>query len=271
MDRTWRVHPLRSANLGELIGLIPCAMWKLLKAKNSEEIKSISPKKVTCQNPSEYSTRDFDNVWAVKPQLGDVCLCKLETQQGAIMAGTSHCKTTIIINNNKCITSDGKSITCPGDDDGLRETTAGTVWVCGQTAFHSLPKKWVGCCYPGLLDVGTEVYFNNENKDYKQSSMRPKRSLADEKIPLMFQGTKLWDPWTSRISMTGWSFLIGGGTAASLLKINGLAWQVLRLANKTEDALNQLNTELKGIREAVIQHRLVLDMITAERGAYAKC
>jgi len=143
-----------------------------------------------------------------------------------------------------------------------------TCFECGQNAYHSLPQDWIGCCYPALLDVGTSIY-RTDGKQQLNDNHKEKRAVS-KSMPMMYQGTKLWDPWTSRVAMTGWSLLPGGGTAASLLKINGLAWQVLKLANETEDALNLLNEELHGIREAVIQNRLVLDMITAEKGGVCK-
>jgi len=68
----------------------------------------------------------------------------------------------------------------------------------------------------------------------------------------------------------GWSLFLGGGTAVALNKINGLAWSVLFLANQTEAALTLMNTEMFAIRTAVIQHRLALDIILAEKGGICK-
>uniref|UniRef100_A0A673GF21 Uncharacterized protein n=1 Tax=Sinocyclocheilus rhinocerous TaxID=307959 RepID=A0A673GF21_9TELE len=59
------------------------------------------------------------------------------------------------------------------------------------------------------------------------------------------------------------------GTAVSI-KINGLAWTVLALANSTENALTMVNDEMKQIRDAGIQNRLVLDMLTSERRGVCK-
>uniref|UniRef100_A0A672KRQ6 Envelope glycoprotein n=1 Tax=Sinocyclocheilus grahami TaxID=75366 RepID=A0A672KRQ6_SINGR len=53
-------------------------------------------------------------------------------------------------------------------------------------------------------------------------------------------------------------------------KINGLAWTVLAMANSTENALTLISDEMRQLRDAVIQNRLVLDMLTAERGGVCK-
>uniref|UniRef100_A0A8C2KM12 Uncharacterized protein n=1 Tax=Cyprinus carpio TaxID=7962 RepID=A0A8C2KM12_CYPCA len=55
-------------------------------------------------------------------------------------------------------------------------------------------------------------------------------------------------------------------TTITLNKISDLAWQVLSLENDTAHALGLISEELKKMREAVIQNRLVLDILTLERG-----
>ncbi len=50
----------------------------------------------------------------------------------------------------------------------------------------------------------------------------------------------------------------------------GLAWTVLAIANATENALSMINDEIRHLREAVIQNRLVLDLLTAEKGGVCK-
>uniref|UniRef100_A0A8C1ZZI2 ERVV2 protein n=1 Tax=Cyprinus carpio TaxID=7962 RepID=A0A8C1ZZI2_CYPCA len=60
------------------------------------------------------------------------------------------------------------------------------------------------------------------------------------------------------------------GTAVALNKINGLAWQVLSLENDTAHALGLITEELKKMREAVVQNRLVLDLLTSQQGGVCK-
>ncbi len=66
------------------------------------------------------------------------------------------------------------------------------------------------------------------------------------------------------------SILPGVGTAVSINKINGLAWTVLAIANSTENALTMVNDEMRQIRDAVIQNRLVIDVLTSEKGGVCK-
>uniref|UniRef100_A0A8C2A062 Uncharacterized protein n=1 Tax=Cyprinus carpio TaxID=7962 RepID=A0A8C2A062_CYPCA len=46
--------------------------------------------------------------------------------------------------------------------------------------------------------------------------------------------------------------------------------RVLAIANSTENALTLVSDEMKQLRDAVIQNRLVLDILTAERGGVCK-
>uniref|UniRef100_A0A673NGR9 Uncharacterized protein n=1 Tax=Sinocyclocheilus rhinocerous TaxID=307959 RepID=A0A673NGR9_9TELE len=48
------------------------------------------------------------------------------------------------------------------------------------------------------------------------------------------------------------------------------SWTVLAIANSTENALRMVNDEMKQIRDAVIQNRLVLDTLMSERGGLCK-
>ncbi len=161
------------------------------------------------------------------------------------------------------------NFTCPFDR--IWETSPAAVWVCGDRAYHRLPTKmWSGCCYPALMSVGTTVYAApGTNATAKRARRQLSTELMDT-IPDRYNGYKLYNPWTTSAANVGWSILIGGGTAAAINKINGLAWSVLALANLTETSLSVLNDEVKQIRDAVVQNRLALDMLTSERGGLCK-
>ncbi|KAJ0003524.1 hypothetical protein NQD34_008622, partial [Periophthalmus magnuspinnatus] len=47
-------------------------------------------------------------------------------------------------------------------------------------------------------------------------------------------------------------------------------WSILQLANETESGLTLVNAEMVAIRTAVIQPRLVLDILLAEKGGVCK-
>ncbi len=89
-------------------------------------------------------------------------------------------------------------------------------------------------------------------------------------LPNHYSGYTLSDPWTTPGANVGWSLFLGVGTTVTINKVNGLAWTVLAIANATENALSMINDEMRHLREAVIQNRLVLDLLTAEKGGVCK-
>ncbi len=139
------------------------------------------------------------------------------------------------------------------------------------TGSGGLPTMWSGCCYPALMSMGTTVYAApGKNATVKRARRQLSSELMDT-MPIWYNGYKLYNPWTTPAENLGWSLLlIGGGTAAVINKINGLAWSVLALANLTETALSLLNDEVKQIRDAVVQNRLALDMLSSER-VFVRC
>ncbi|KAL7843750.1 hypothetical protein AOLI_G00252620 [Acnodon oligacanthus] len=68
----------------------------------------------------------------------------------------------------------------------------------------------------------------------------------------------------------GWSLFLGGGATVALNKINGLAYQLRMLANHTEAALGLVNSEMRAVRTAVLQNRMALDLVLAEKGGVCK-
>ncbi len=76
--------------------------------------------------------------------------------------------------------------------------------------------------------MGTTVYAApGKNATAKRARRQLSSELMDT-MPIWYNGYKLYNPWTTPAENLGWSlFLIGGGTAAAINKINGLAWSVL--------------------------------------------
>jgi len=146
------------------------------------------------------------------------------------------------------------------------------MWSCGRKAYHDLPPlfQWSGCCHPSIFATDTKVFHKKAPATNIQSttSFRARREITG--VPFKYDGYVLADPWTTANANVGWSPFLGDGMAAALNKINGLAWSVLSLANQTEAALTLMNTEVFAIRTAVIQHRLALDIILAEKGGVCK-
>lgn len=113
------------------------------------------------------------------------------------------------------------------------------------------------------------MYFPGNEQGEKT---RQKRDIGSEigTLPNRYNGYVLSDPWTTPGANVGWSIFLGVGTAVTINKMNGLAWSVLALANSTEHAMTMVNEEMRQIRDAVIQNRLILDMLTAEKGGVCK-
>ena len=132
------------------------------------------------------------------------------------------------------------------------------MWSCGKKAYHDLPPlfKWSGCCHPSIVTTDTKIFHKKAPSTNVQSDKYSQIHKDDIGVPSKYDGYVLADPWTSPKANVGWSLFLGCGTTATLNKINGLAWSVLTLANRTEVALTLMNSEMFAIRTAVTQHRL---------------
>lgn len=116
-------------------------------------------------------------------------------------------------------------------------TTPSSMWTCRRYAYHVLPSLWHGCCY--LAMVVPSFHLIVPKTASTPHPVRSKHSV--QAVPTWYQGYHLWDPWTGPGASTDWSLLPGGSTAALFNIINGLAWQVLAIANDTEEALELVN------------------------------
>lgn len=125
------------------------------------------------------------------------------------------------------------------------------------------------CRRLACLSTGTTVLTrkNIDSDDEKMTQYQKKRDI--HYMPHWYNRHKTISPWTTPWENVGWSlagFFTGEGTTTTLNKISDLAWQVLSLENDTAHALGLISEELKKMREAVIQNKLVLDILTLERG-----
>lgn len=273
LSHAWKAAPLRIKDVNEFEGKIPCQIVKVLQAA-SDLTKGTIPAKhnnAQCHKiTTSYEGSSFVTPPVrVIPDVGDVCLCATKPTSNHLGWSDCRIKISLVDATSNCtarINNIVHSFTCPFEKPN--ETMPAVVWVCGDRAFHYLPvKPWTGCCYPAFMSVGATVYVADKEK----VQLRRKRStLIGGEMPNYYKGSVLWDPWTSVGAEIGWTLFFRGGTAATINKLNGLAWQVLALANGTEKALGLINEEMSMIRETVIQNRLALDMLTAEKGGVCK-
>ncbi|XP_056315800.1 uncharacterized protein LOC130230685 [Danio aesculapii] len=276
MSHSWRAAPLAVTAWNDTKCLIPLQMTRVLEAGRDID-NGLVPRATS--DPNCEASRMNERSGIVLPPLrvvharGDVCVCHPSRTNVAI-TGWSDCRLQIETvdkppyNCTALIKGVRRYFRCPFGSPS--DTSPAAIWVCGDRAFHSLPTGgWSGCCYPALMNVGTSVYLPSNDKNEGGRHRRGVSILPGE-MPDRYNGYVLFDPWTSIGANVGWSVFLGGGTAVSINKINGLAWSVLVIANKTETALTLINDEMKQIRDAVIQNRMALDILTAERGGLCK-
>ncbi|KAI2645838.1 Endogenous retrovirus group 3 member 1 Env polyprotein [Labeo rohita] len=181
----------------------------------------------------------------------------------------SDCRTTITVNNTVQGKSDctvryqNRTIEHFGCPFSQLDSAPGMIWTCGGMAYYHLDEgDWRGCCYPALLSTGTTVLVKRGSETIMGNAAQQSREKRDvNSMPNRYNGYKTVDPWTTLGENIGWSlagFFTEVGTTVALNKINGLAWQVLSLENDTAHALGLITDELKKMKEAVIQNRLVL-------------
>lgn len=272
MSHAWKAVPLMAATVNKTKCLIPQQMTDVLKTVvDLEEGRTPTNQPADdCNHIQQYNNTDI----AIPPlrvtyARGDVCICFNKPRM--LKTGWSDCRIKINVKNgtmNNCtaiINNKEINFTCPFHKPN--ESSPAAVWVCGDRAYHSLPKKdWSGCCYPALMNVGTSVYLPSKVGKRERRDIK----ILPGALPNHYAGYTLTDPWTTPGANIGWSIFLGVGTAVTINKINGLAWTVLAIANSTENALTLISDEMRQLRDAVIQNRLVLDMLTAERGGVCK-
>ncbi|KAK9976426.1 hypothetical protein ABG768_021631 [Culter alburnus] len=278
MTHAWEAAPLTVDTMKDTTCLIPLQMTEVLRAAadiDKGRVQTRVPARV-CIVKYVHAKPDVPiPPLRVTHRQGDVCVCQKEYTHGwTVSAGRSDCRVRIDVGEGKrdictaTISGMTRNFTCPFSR--LKDTSPAAVWVCGDKAYHYMPRgSLTGCCYSALMNVGTFVYLPHGESTQKGRKKRGV-NIMPATLPEHYQGYVLSDPWTSPGATFRWSLLMGVGMAVSINKINGLAWTVLAIANGTEIALTMVNDEMKQIRSAVIQNRLVLDLLTAEKGGVCK-
>ncbi|XP_026142039.1 uncharacterized protein LOC113117523 [Carassius auratus] len=279
LHSAWKTHPVTS----DLVCLernrcdVPSQMSIILQMTNNLRTNRallFSLREYNCS----YKGLPFNGpAFHVQAHIADLCIC---SNQGKHYVGMSDCKNTITLiqnagNQPNCtIKYDNQTVEnfhCPFS---YLDSSPGMIWTCGGMAYYHLDEgEWRGCCYPAILSTGTTV-LTRKDLDTCESQATPNRQKREvHSMPDRYNGYKTATPWTTPWENVGWSiasFFPGVGTSIALNKINGLAWQVLSLENDTTHALNLITEEMKKMREAVVQNRLVLDLLTSQQGGVCK-
>ena len=85
--------------------------------------------------------------------------------------------------------------------------------------------QWSGCCHPSIVATDTKIFHKKTPVTSIQSTTRFQACSEITGVPFKYDGYVLADPWTTPNANV--SLFLGGGTAAALNKINGLAWGLM--------------------------------------------
>ncbi|XP_038623338.1 uncharacterized protein LOC119946042 [Tachyglossus aculeatus] len=162
-----------------------------------------------------------------------------------------------------------------------RPALRGHYWICGLTAYTHLPANWSGSCYIGIIrpkffflpgqegsHLGIDLY-----DDLRDDGGREKRS-PDTSLTSTGDANRWGDNWPpERIIRTygpaTWAQDGSWGYRTPIYMLNRLIrlQAVLEIiTNQTARALGLLAEQATQTREAVLQHRLVLDYLLAAEG-----
>lgn len=139
----------------------------------------------------------------------------------------------------------------------------GMAWLCGQQAYFILPRNWTGQCAPIFISDHTFKITVDAT-----STTRKKRSTLDLKKHDSIWGSDVPEEfklWTEKQKVVHALFpWVGVGKHA--LRIETLNYRFGLFLNASCKINDEQNQEIDALRIAVMQHRVALDMILAEKG-----
>uniref|UniRef100_A0A669BSM8 Reverse transcriptase RNase H-like domain-containing protein n=1 Tax=Oreochromis niloticus TaxID=8128 RepID=A0A669BSM8_ORENI len=137
-------------------------------------------------------------------------------------------------------------------------------WLCGQRAYFILPPGWTGTCAPIFISDHTfrmsAVNISQTTRRRRDvSAVEPHDPIYGSDVP---EGFKLWTTGQKVLhSLFPWV-----GTGKNILRIETLDYRFGLFLNASCKINNQQNEEIDALRITVMQHRVALDMILAEKG-----
>lgn len=140
----------------------------------------------------------------------------------------------------------------------------GMAWLCGHQAYFILPRNWTGQCAPIFISDHTFKI----TVDTTSTTTRKKRSTLDLKMHDSLWGSDVpgeFKLWTEKQKVVHALFpWVGVGKHA--LRIETLNYRFGLFLNPSCKIDDEQNQEIDALRIAVMQHRVALDMILAEKG-----
>ena len=131
----------------------------------------------------------------------------------------------------------------------VRAAMNGTMFVCGKYAYTQLPEKWSGACYLAYVVPAMRV---------TRSHPRTRKAKRD-----LFHSKEVVASPTQRFFS---AIIPNYGVTVALDEIRQVAHVMEKIANDTAGAFLSINKELYSIRQMVLQNRMALDIILADRG-----
>ncbi|XP_043384009.1 syncytin-B isoform X9 [Chelonia mydas] len=138
-------------------------------------------------------------------------------------------------------------------------TLFGVYWVCGNKAYLALPPSWSGSCYLAWLEP--PVVYRAHLPRGKIRYVRGAEEDVMDSRPLTWRAL---NDWTG--ACAGFVFACGGATWRIGEGVMRLQGALEMTANTTADALVDLATEQKKLRQMVLQNHLALDILLASQG-----
>ncbi|CAM4656232.1 unnamed protein product [Caretta caretta] len=138
-------------------------------------------------------------------------------------------------------------------------TLFGVYWVCGNKAYLALPPSWSGSCYLAWLEP--PVVYRAHLPTGKIRYVRGAEEDVMDSRPLTWRALNDWMG-----ACAGFVFACGGATRCIGEGVMRLQGVLEMMANTTADALVDLATKQKKLKQMVLQNRLALDILLASQG-----
>lgn len=140
----------------------------------------------------------------------------------------------------------------------------GAAWACGPKTYFMLPPNSTGLCAPVLISdhtfkITAETHARISRAKREVAEVLPHDSVYGSDVPKNF---KLWTTGQKVLhSLFPWV-----GTGKNMLRIETLDYRFGLFLNASVKINKAQNEEIDAIRIVVMQHRVALDMILAEKG-----
>lgn len=140
------------------------------------------------------------------------------------------------------------------------QAPSGAVFVCGSSAYTSLPPKWKGSCYLAALVPPTMIYQQLPASKLRKSRYADSQWYLEHHIPLTFKKLQDWSSVCTLVLPCVGAVRIVGNAILHLQAV------VESVANDTAQVVSAIQAEVSQIQIVGLQHRMALDTILASKG-----